>query len=214
MSSIGSWGNIEQILILIMPVNTQENNNAAKLESHDSSPFTGENKFILQYRAIGHALISYERSARAIPIRPERLVTELRANLSFVQIEMLESYLDDLLDLEIADEKLYIGRNFILNRSVPIALVGLFASVVTGMYLTGEGIALMLSSVISTALALPFLILFYFSPRGALARRIMFAQILSLEVSRRRGRGRGESPRGFSPSVIVGGLFQGKLTHS
>lgn len=172
------------------------------------------NKFDSQYRTIGASLLAYERSARSISARPERMVSDLRGNLAFVQVEMLESYLDDLLDLEVPEAKLFIDRHYILSRSVPLSLAGLFSSVLIGLYLAGEGIPLAAASGISSFLSMPFLVLFYVSPRGALARRLMFAQVLSLEVARRRGRDKGEAPRGFSPSVIIGGILQGKLRAS
>lgn len=172
------------------------------------------NRIDSQYKTIGSALLAYERSARAIPARPERLVLELRENLAFTQVEILESYLEDLLDLDRSESELFIDRSFILSRSVPLSLSGLFSAVFIGMYLVGEGIPLAASSAISSLLSVPFLVLFYVSPRGALARRLMFAQVLSLEIARRRGRDKGEAPRGFSPSLIVGGLFQSKLRPS
>jgi hypothetical protein len=100
---------------------------------------------------------------------------------------MLESYLEDLLDLDVADEKLFIRQAMANKRGLALSGLGLCGAVVVGVYAASAGVPLWSSLGISIVLALPFAALWHFAPQERASRRLLFAKLLSQEIFRRRG---------------------------
>lgn len=176
--------------------------------NNTGSGFVRSQKFIDSYRMIGGALLDYERAYSGfnsvlelshfstpfpIPLDLGSFFKKSRysfeAGVSFVPVEILESYLEDLLDLQARDEDLYIARARKFSWSAPTALVGIGLAMATGLFAATKGFSLMSSFAVTTILALPFGILWHFSPRDFISRRLRFAKLLQNEVNRRRGGG-------------------------
>lgn len=169
-------------------------------------PFAGCKRLLHQYRTVGVALLAYERGVSIsfcpVLIPPARLERDFRTSVSFVGIEALESFLDDILDLNVPDENLFVKRPRVSRRAV--ALLALL--VVT------LGLATVFGPADQTGLILPFAIVavfmaglscaLYFLPRARVVRRFSFATVLSHEISRRRGDDRGTSSRLTTRAII------------
>jgi len=176
----------------------------------------GSSRLTAQYRSIGTELLSYEHAtSRRYGFRSFSAFTSFREGVSFVPLAVLESYLEDLLDLDITESTLFIERTGHSLRAAHLSLVGLLGAVVTGLYGASSGASLVLSLGITIALALPFAVMWHFAPREGLARRVGFAQILSHEIARRRGHedqgGRGP---GIGASLVLRELLPGRSTGS
>lgn len=165
-------------------------------------PYARSARLVADYRAIGTELLSYESGTRSYGYQSFSAFTGFREGLAFIQVEVLESYLEDLLDLEISEDALFIRISGFRVRSAHWALVGLLGALTIGLYAASRGASLPLSFGLTVALALPFAVLWHFAPRDGLARRVGFAQLLSHEISRRRG-GDGDQPRSLSPSALL-----------
>ena len=163
------------------------NNKNNKDSSRDLHPFGGCNRLLGHYQTIGAALLDLEDSQRRYGGGAAAL-TAFREGVSFVPVEVLESYLDDLLTLAVREETLFIQREFdsaqLLSAGLPIA--GLLVAIAGGLYASSQGASAMLSFALTVSLALPFAVLWHYVPRGA-TRRVRFAQVLSQEIARRRG---------------------------
>ena len=140
-----------------------------------------------QYRIIGAELLRYEKNHNSSRSSSLELFDEFKVGVSFVPVEVLESYLEDLLDLAVSEESLWIRRDFFRYKSLVIASFGLLLAIFSGLYAATFGASLMLSLALTVVLAIPFALLWQFYPREGLARRIGFAQIVSHEIARRRG---------------------------
>ncbi len=156
-------------------------------------PFGGCNRLLDQYRVIGRELLLYERERRQvkefISVRRRTVskpLQDFRAALSLIPLEVLESYLDDLLDPAITNEALYIGKSSFW-RSAIIPFFGLTVALGIGLLLADQGSSFWLSFVLTILLAIPSALCWYFYPQGLVSRRMMFAQLLSQEIYRRRG---------------------------
>lgn len=162
----------------------------------DQALFGGCGRLLGQYRSVGAALRAYER--RCYPLGLARVIRpaqkELRAALSLVPVEVLESYLDDLLDLELEDARLFIELPGAPTLNIP-NMIG----AVVGACLFGGALALLNQTSPLTATLLGGLIAsivfgYCFSRHNA-ARRMRFANIISQEANRRRGHPRDGTPR-------------------
>jgi hypothetical protein len=176
-------------------------------------PFGGCNKLLSQYATIGSALQKYEHSMRRLGALRSSAFVQFRAGVSFVSVEVLESYLEDLLDLDVDESKLFIESRTTGISWVVVAALGLCAAIATGLMATSRGASLPVSFGLTLALAFPFGLLWHFAPRDAAARRMTFAQVLSHEVSRRRGTDKG--PRAdVSSGFLFGDLLAQKTPGS
>jgi hypothetical protein len=122
--------------------------------------------------------------------------------VAFISVETLEAYLEDLLDLEVCEENLFIFREERLVRSSLIALGGMLFALCIGLYAASSGASLFLAFGLTVCLALPFAVLWHFAPREGVMRRLGFAQTVSHEISRRRGHDRDNSDASTSGMVI------------
>ena len=166
-------------------------------------PFGGCNNLLSQYQMIGKELLRFEsdRGLNAIlffsffnvgsgfPSEEEanRALRNFTEGVAFVQVEVLESYWDDLLALDVSDEKLSIIRNRAIPTTLLVALLGVLFSLGSGLYVVSKGIHFLVSFTLSCCMALPFVMIWHFGPRYGQARRVAFAKILEKEIVRRRG---------------------------
>ena len=116
--------------------------------------------------------------------------SEFREGVAFINVEMLESYLEDLLNVSISDDDLYITReantSFLHTRSLrvlgvlfPVSLFVCFLEPILESSFS-------LAALVGLLSVLPLLALCMF-PQLRLARRMRFAMIVQQEISRRRG---------------------------
>lgn len=166
----------------------------------DNCEFGGCFALAEHYRTVGSELVAYE--SRVGPLRSvidlgrgyagrisesSKSFKEFSQGVSFVPVEVLESYLEDILDLQVSDQKLSIIR---YNKPIPpgyFCLAGMGAALALGGYCAGIGGGLLLSMAVTLFMALPFAVVWYFVPHEGWVRRIGFAHVLSQEVRRRRG---------------------------
>ncbi len=176
-------------------------------------PFGGCNRLMNQYSCIGQELLHYELSARRYGYGSFSAFSHFREGVAFVPLEVLESYLEDLLDLEITEAHLGIVRETQPLNWTAVSLVGLCGAIGLGLFAASTGASLLASFALTVALACPFAVLWHFAPRGGATRRMAFAQIVSHEVARRRGSDKG--PREpAQPSFPFGELLAQKTPGS
>lgn len=165
-------------------------------------PYSRSGKLVSDYRTIGTELLRYESGTRSYGYQSFSAFTGFREGVAFIAVEVLESYLEDLLDIDISDDALFIRMRGFRVRSTHWALAGLLGAVTVGLYAATTGASLPLSLAVTVALAFPFAIVWHFAPRDGLTRRVGFAQILSHEISRRRGGDEGR-PKTLSPAALL-----------
>ena len=175
------------------------------------------NTLSAHYCTIGQALLLCEEFGLAhwfgLPGRSSssRKQAEFQENVSFVSVEILESYLEDLLDRDVSEETLCIRRRGILPPLNWFALGGILTSLSSGLYTASTGVPLSVSLALTIVLSSPFVIMWHISPGWGVARRMLFAQIVSQEVTRRRGGshiGTLTTPWG-EPRHAMSALFEG-----
>lgn len=150
-------------------------------------PFGGCNRLLEQYQQIGRALLAYEQVLCGALIPAQRLVREFSAGVAFVPVEVLESYLDDLLDLGVRDESLFIKKPRPAKRALLLmctAVVGLCGAVFAW---EGDLTAALLPALLVTTFLAGIGSAMYFLPRTKVIRRFSFATVVSREVASRRG---------------------------
>lgn len=174
-----------------------------KQKDDPKHPFGGCNKLQSQYRSIGYGLCQYERLAGGYRSRSEQAYRCFRETVAFVPIEVLESYLEDLLDLRVEEEKLNINQSRRERRLNFIPAIGIVSGLTLGLYAASAGASLVISFITTVLIALPFGFIWHLSPRTNLARRMSFAKIVSREVSRRRG----QDDDGSSRITVIEELF-------
>lgn len=157
----------------------------------ENHPFGGCNRLLSQYACVGGELLKYEASTRRYGYGSFSAFSHFREGVSFVPLEVLESYLEDLLDLDVPEDRLCINREGPTLKWTLLALFGLCGSLSLGLYAASTGASLMSSFTLTIALAAPFAVLWHYAPRGGVTRRMGFAQVVSHEVSRRRGSDKG-----------------------
>jgi hypothetical protein len=145
-------------------------------------PFGGCRNLEAQYAAVGRALLAVEQQ---IFSRRNQLL--FRESVAFVPVEVLDSYLEDLLDTSVVDEKLFIERERGWLTNHLVLLLGLGIALVLGYFAYTQGASESLSATLSLLLFLPLLGAWYLSPRAGLLRRMAFARVVSREVAYRRG---------------------------
>lgn len=147
-------------------------------------PFGGCGRLLGQYRAIGSALLRVEF---------RRSVHIFRESVAAIPSEVLESYLDDLLDVSVREETLFIRRSLGWLRAILAPGVGFVVALGTGLYAAAGGASFSVALSLTVCAALPFALMLQYFPKYGLMRRMGFAQIVSSEISRRRGRDRAGS---------------------
>ena len=153
----------------------------------------GGRALLHQYHTIGGALLAFEEGQAAFLPKTGECEKNFREATVFVSVEVLESYLDDLMDLSVSDERLHIERprtSRVLLTLVCVILAGLLA---------------MPAGVLVVLCCIPAVLLVsgWYRSRSALMRRLSFARAVTKEVNRRRGRDEG-------PLVPIHAAFQWK----
>ena len=139
------------------------------------------------YQTVGQALLNYEKLCAVCPYRAGRFKLFFQAEVSFVTTETLESYLEDLLDLGVKENSLFIkspARIYVIGALILAGMLGSFA---VGLYSATSGASWIFSFSVSVITSIPFAMLWHFFPIDRLSRRMRFARLLSREISRRRG---------------------------
>lgn len=140
-----------------------------------------------QYRIIGKELLLVEASRGFFRFATDITLKRFREGVSFISVEVLESYLDDLMDLTVSDQDLFIERPRIHQIGWCFAVVGILLALVAGVYLASNGTAPIFAIVLTLLCALPFLLVFQHYYFHSPARRLSFAKLVSQEIARRRG---------------------------
>ena len=148
-------------------------------EKNDSHRFAGCNRLLGQYQQIGKELIAVEARGS---------VATFREGVVDVPTEVLESYLEDLLDLGVKEDFLHIFRDRHWFHSLKVLALGIIGAVVGGLYSVSVGASVLSSFSLILILGLPFASILYFAPKIGLVRRMRFAKVVSAEISRRRGK--------------------------
>ncbi len=146
----------------------------------------------LQYQTVGRELIRYEAFESSAGLASIYSYSGFREGVAFIGVEVLESYLDDLLDSTVIDEKLFIARQISKWNHLYLPLLGFLLAICSGVGSTQLGASVVLACCLGVILAIPFAMILYVAPRTGLRRRMAFAQVVSEEVLRRRGRSRGD----------------------
>ena len=194
-----------------------------------TNSFARSERLLEGYRAVGLSLLEYEQTTSGLgyiyalsqhnPQGPlpldiksffSRSIHQFEAGVSFVPVEFLSAYLEDLMDLSIKEEDLFIQTKRKISSSIWVALIGLSFSLGAGLYIASLGASLIFSFALTMILSMPFALILHLSPRGQLSRRIRFAKLIQNEISRRRG---DTGPFVATPlGGVVGGKIFGKAT--
>ena len=161
---------------------------APSAEKHEPlSPFGGCNRLLDQYQQVGRALLEFEDCVCGTLGSSKAYLAKFSAGVSFVPVEVLEAFLDDVLDLGVSDESLFIRKRRPALRAILLLITGI----------TALGLLMVPAPEISGAPTLPLLMLviflaglgsaMYFIPRAKVLRRFNFATLISREISHRRG---------------------------
>lgn len=139
------------------------------------------------YQIIGLALLELEKFAALNRYFIHESPRALQVDLALISNEVIESYIEDLLDFEISDERLYIFRKNIDRVYSLSALLGLLISLAIGLKLAQSGVSLVLSLSAVLLITLPCGMVWHLAPKLAPNRRLYFAKLLELEMERRIG---------------------------
>lgn len=188
----------------------QKNPELNSEEDSGLKPFGGCHTLLGHYQSVGKGLLEYERkiSRRLYGVLSSsyKLDQQFSAAVSFVGVEVLESYLDDLLDLNVTDESLFILRPWASWQRISFGVsLGVIALLGMASYsLLEEGGLALFSCAASLSLAMICTVLICL-PRPKILRRFGFATLLSHEILRRRGNdGKGERRSVLSISEFLG----------
>jgi predicted neutral ceramidase superfamily lipid hydrolase len=157
-----------------------------RLTAHGQG-FGPDGSLAQQYQLIGRELVRIEQSSFVRGIRSEPMVRNLRQALAFIAVEVLESYLEDLLDLEVSEEKLFINRPTLTVRTFAVCSMGVVLALIVGLFAARSGASLLLAFSLTVLLALPFAVIWHYVPKTTLMRRMLYAQALSQVIAQRRG---------------------------
>lgn len=177
--------------------------------------FAGSEKLRSHYKSIGDSLLQLEERTRPGDFLSADVCFDFRQSVAFVPVEVLESYLEDLLNLEVDQERLFImiAHRGTWNRAFKAVVALSVACLSAGMlFLLTDllpGVQVMAATAVFCGV-----IWYLFPPHGEV-RRMRFAQIVSREVARRRGidkdRRSPESSRDMFERLL--GRETARLTH-
>ena len=171
------------------------------------NPFGGCNRLLEQYRHVGSSLLDYERRICGALIPGQRFSREFGYAVAFVPVEVLESYLDDLLDVGVSDESLFIKKLKPAKRALALIGVGLAAFGVSAVEVLNGATLASLSALILVTFFSGLGAALYFIPRMKVLRRFSFATLVSGEIARRRGYDR-TNVGGFATRLLMRDLWQ------
>jgi hypothetical protein len=136
---------------------------------------------------IGRALIEFESDGCAILLPRNSQVSLFSVSVALVPVEVLEGYLDDLLDMAIGDEALFIKRpKFGWFGRMLLAVLACTVCSVFSVW-NGHTQAAAMPAIMLIAFLAGIASTLYLLPRAKAIRRFSFATLLSQEVNKRRG---------------------------
>ena len=160
-------------------------------EFEEQHPFAGCTRLLMHYQQTGSALMSYERRNSHwlfnsfIP--PRECEGEFSVAVSFVPVEVLESYLDDLLDLNVTDASLFIVRPRHTRLALILSTIGAIGASLSMTYSSADPTTLLIPALMGVLFLVGIVAGLYLLPRTKVFRRFTFATLLSHEISKRRG---------------------------
>ena len=153
----------------------------------DRHPFAGCNRLLEQYQQIGRGLLAYEARVGGALIPVQRYVRDFSHSVAFVSVEVLESYLDDLLDIGVCDESLFIKKSRLSKRAFALLILGVTAAATILWMGRGAEQQFSVPTLVMAAFLAGLGSALYFLPRTKVLRRFSFATLVSREIARRRG---------------------------
>lgn len=139
------------------------------------------------YFLIGNALLQFESDIEQFGPNYSLAFNELREELVFTPVELLEAYLEDLLNMKISDQNLFIAPEACRWKNIRCQLwIAAFVLALAGL-LIFMGFSLSWAALVTLLSCLPLIGLASLAPLK-LKRRMLFARALSREIARRRGR--------------------------
>lgn len=180
---------------------------AKSSDSSELHPFGGCNKLLEQYRMTGRGLLAYEAVACAALIPSARRQRDFSAAVAFVPVEVLETYLDDLLDLGVSDESLFIRKSKPCWRGRLFLIVLMVALAGALCVWHGDLAAALMPALLAVAFLAGIGTTLYFLPRTKAIRRFSFATVVSREIGQRRGQGKPEVGN-FAARFIMGDMWR------
>ena len=179
----------------------------ASQKDSESHPFGGCDRLQRQYQSIGTGLLVFEESPQTTNNQ-----REFQIAVAFVPVEVLESYLEDLLDVRKSEAKLFIETEHGWVQGFSVCLAGLLLAMGIGLYAATTGASLVLSFALTVCIGFPFALLWYAFPKAGILRRMRLAQVVSQEISRRRGGDKATAS--FSSRDIIRSLMTQKTPSS
>ena len=171
------------------------------------SPFGGCNRLLEQYQQTGRALLDYERRLCGALIPGPRFSREFGHAVAFIPVEVLESYLDDLLDVGVSDDSLFISKLKPAKRALALIAIGVTALGASAFEVSGGATLASLTTLIIVTFFSGLGAAVYFIPRMKVIRRFSFATVVSGEIARRRGHDR-TNVGGFATRLLMRDLWQ------
>jgi hypothetical protein len=180
------------------------------------SAFAGCTRLLEQYRHTGLALLNHEGWMYGA-LGPSSINSrEFSHGVAFVPVEVLESYLDDLLDLGVSDESLFIKKPRPSKRAVALLAVCLLALLGAVFSLTVGSVEIPIPALLLVTFLAGIGSTFYFLPRTKILRRFGFATVVSREIAARRGHDRTDLG-GFATRLLIRDLWRvrpsGRASH-
>jgi hypothetical protein len=136
-----------------------------------------------------------------------RFSREFGHAVAFVPVEVLESYLDDLLDVGVSDDSLFIGKVKPAKRAIALIAIAVTALGASAFEVSGGATLASLTALILVTFFSGLGAALYFIPRMKVIRRFSFATVVSGEIARRRGHDR-TNVGGFATRLLMRDLWQ------
>jgi len=153
------------------------------------SPFGGCSRLTQQYRLIGRGLTRIEKKHGRFGRITKESQDHFHTTVAFIPVEVLDSYLEDLLEVGTRSEQLYLKKDTVGIWFGICAFLGLTGALIAGLWSAASGASLSFSFLLSIAIVSPFAVLWHLSSKESYLRRLRLARVLSQEISGRRGRG-------------------------
>lgn len=172
------------------------------LEGQHQSHRPGRKTLREMYQTIGDQLTAIELDYGRSGILSFAAFRDFREGVVFLPVEILEGYLEDLLDLSVTNESLFLTpkrwRNCLQqNCQAPlvsrhilpslVSICGMLGAGAFGLLLAADGASLALSTLAFVLTSTPFAWSLHLIPQTAMGRRVRFARVLLKEIFRRRG---------------------------
>lgn len=170
-------------------------------------PFGGCNRLLEQYHTVGRALLGYEKLFGGALIPSGRSAREFSTSVAFVPVEVLETYRDDLLDLGVGDEGLFIKKNNHTRRGVTLLAILLLGVLGALFVLHGDLTAALLPALLFVTFLSGIGSTLYFLPRAKVIRRFSFATVVAQEIAQRRGHDKTQVGN-FATRLLMGEMWK------